>query len=361
MDLPNTMRLRQAPAAALSWWLGELVALVPAAWRARLSTSGGPLLLAIDGDTVTISHPDGGRQAHPISPRQGKVPDDIAPVLQRARRGALKICLLLPAQRGLRSRMRLPLAAEENLREAIGFELDRQTPFRADDVFFTYRLADRDTDLERLVVELTVVPRIVVTEALARAANLGLTPSRVEVADASGAPASGNLLPAGLGPSRLRAAQLYPGALAMLALLLAVAVVVIPLERASRTAEGLRSQVDAARKDAEAGMRLQAEIARRGEESNFLANRKRELPSVSEMLYELTRRLPDEAWLSDLHLAGSDLQFSGSAASATSLLESLDRSPFFADAGFRAPILRDTKLDRETFQIGMRIVRDKAK
>lgn len=361
MAMPTTIRLRQAPAAALSWWLGELVALVPAALRARLGGSGGPLIVALDGDALAFSHSDIGRNACVMAASAGRAPPEVAALLQRVRRGAVKVCLLLPMEAGLRSRMRLPLAAEENLREAIGFELDRQTPFRADDVFFSYRMVDRDVGLERLVVDLTVVPRVVAAAALLRAAKLGFVPSSVEVADTAGAPASGNLLPPGHGPARFRAAQLYPGAFAALALLLAIAVVAIPLERASSRADSLRSQVDGARKDAEAGIKLQAEIARSAEESQFLAKLKHERPSLSEVLYELTRRLPDEAWLSELHLAGSDLQVSGSAASATTLLETLDRSPFFAAAGFRSPVLRDSKLDRETFQIGMRIVRDKGK
>jgi general secretion pathway protein L len=359
MRLQASIRLRQTSSIAIGWWLGELAALVPAVWRRRLSSTGGRLVIAIDGESLTVSHPDIGRSARSLRGFDGKVPNDIEAVLRRAARGALRVTLQLPARCGLSSRMRLPLAAEENLREAIGFELDRQTPFKAEAVFFTHRVAERDSAARRLLIELTVVPRAVVETALAVATGLGLAPDRVEVAAGPETAASSNLLPPGHGKARWQAARRLPASLAVVAVLLAAAIVIVPLYRAGSAADALRNAVDAARKDANAGLRLQGEIARVAEESQFLANRKSERPSVSEVLAELTRQLPDDAWLTDLHLAGDELQASGSAASATAIIERLDRSPLFVGAGFRSPVLRDAKLGRETFQIAMRIARGK--
>jgi general secretion pathway protein L len=361
MRLQASLRMRQTSSTAISWWLGELAALVPASWRQRLASSSTRLLLEIDGDAVMLSHPDIGRKARSIWGLDGKVPKDIETVLHRARRGEISVCLQLPARRGLSSRMRLPLAAEENLREAIGFELDRQTPFKAEEVFFAYRLAERDLAAQRLLIELTVVPRAAVDEALTVAARHGLVPVRVDVANGDGVVDSGNLLPPGHGKVRWHAVQRLPTALAVLAMLLAVAVVLIPLERARSAAEELRGQVDAARKDADAGLRLQSEIAQLADETQFLANRRIERPAVSEILNELTRQLPDDAWLSELHLAGNELQATGSAESATALIEHLDRSSVFTGAGFRSPVLRDVKLGRENFQIAMRVGRSENK
>ena len=68
--------------------------------------------------------------------------------------------LELPAERVLQRTVDLPLAAAENLREVLGFEMDRHTPFKAEDVAFDYHIVSTDRQTKRLLVDLTVAPRI---------------------------------------------------------------------------------------------------------------------------------------------------------------------------------------------------------
>ena len=64
----------------------------------------------------------------------------------------------------------LPLAAAENLREVLTFEMDRQTPFTADQVYFDYQIVQRDNTNGRISVEMTAVHRADVDTAIQRAA-----------------------------------------------------------------------------------------------------------------------------------------------------------------------------------------------
>jgi general secretion pathway protein L len=221
-------------------------------------------------------------------------------------------------------------------------------------VYFSHRVAGRDKAAQQIIVDLTVVPRSVVTTALAVAARVGLTPETVTIADAVQGN-SGNLLPrAGRRrwPARRR---LLGGALAA-AVALTGAAGFFRAEQAHETARALEQDVAAAKQDADAAVRLRAEIARVGAAAQFLVNRKHKVPSVSLLLLELTRILPDEAFLTDLQLTGNDVQLAGSAASATNLIERLNHAAMFADAGFRSPVVRDPRLDRENFNISMRLV-----
>ena len=52
-----------------------------------------------------------------------------------------------------------PVATEENLGEVIGYELDRLTPFSADEALFGYRVIGRDDEKGIIKVYLTVLPR----------------------------------------------------------------------------------------------------------------------------------------------------------------------------------------------------------
>ncbi len=68
--------------------------------------------------------------------------DPLAPVLG-LRLSDLPRWLLLPAGSSLRRRLPLPAAAVERLRDVVGFEIERQTPFAADAVAFDARVLAR--------------------------------------------------------------------------------------------------------------------------------------------------------------------------------------------------------------------------
>src|SRR5690606_8485735 len=98
------------------------------------------LLLQPDGDGVRLSvqDADGLRELAPRVP----VVDGDATFLP-PEYANLPRWLLLPAGLGLRRRLALPAAAAERLRDVVGYEIERQTPFAADAVAFDAHLLDR--------------------------------------------------------------------------------------------------------------------------------------------------------------------------------------------------------------------------
>jgi len=65
----------------------------------------------------------------------------------------------IPAERVLTRTLSLPAAAEDNLRQVLSFEMDRQTPFKADQIYFDSRVLGRDASGRNLQVELVLLPR----------------------------------------------------------------------------------------------------------------------------------------------------------------------------------------------------------
>ena len=80
-------------------------------------------------------------------------------VRRRLEDAAVPAWLLLPSATVLRRSLSLPLAAEPRLREVLAFELDRQTPFSADQVSHQGRVLSRDPATQQMQVELLVLPR----------------------------------------------------------------------------------------------------------------------------------------------------------------------------------------------------------
>jgi general secretion pathway protein L len=347
---------------AVRWWLRELAGLVPERMRRSLSGRGERLLIAVEASGATqLVHAAGGRR-EALGSLEG-TPGSVAALRAELARprwrrlvAAGAVSIELPAALALRTETTLPVAAEGSLREVLSFDLDRRTPFKSADVYFDGRVVARDAKAGLLRVDLAVVAREWVDDALARARELGLAPERVELRDAEAAERLPlNLLPLARRPPRGRAGDFAIASLAAMTLLLGIAAVGIPVYRAHAAAEALAREVAEARRAAAATAAVQKEIEAARQEESMLVERKRRQPTVSETLLVLTRLLPDDAWLSDLRISGAELQLLGVAASASDLIGLLDRSKRFTDANFRASLMLDARLNRERFHIGARI------
>ncbi len=333
----------------LRWWLAELAGMVPPALR-RWTERGEGLVMVPDahGVIALLEGPRGRREL-------GHVPPGGLAALARSagwRGGPVR--LRLPAESGLRLPMQLPLAAEANLAEVIGFELDQQTPFRPEQVRLGHRLVGRDAAAQRLTLELTLVPRPAVDAALDRARALGVEPDAVEVVRGSGG-ADGLSVPGLDGEGGAARDPLAVG-LGALAALLAVAAVALPLLRAHGEAEEARAAFEAVRRQSQATAGLAAELARIEGEAAFLVGRKQAAPTVSDLLLEVTRLLPDEAWLTSFEVADGQVRLSGLAASASGLVGLMEGSGLFRDTTFQAPVVQDPKTGRERFSLSARVV-----
>ena len=75
----------------------------------------------------------------------------------------------------------LPLAAEENLRAALGYEMDRLTPFSADAVYYDYYILKRFPVKNQVYLMLVAVKKEVVDYYLALLKRIGVRPRGIEI------------------------------------------------------------------------------------------------------------------------------------------------------------------------------------
>jgi general secretion pathway protein L len=72
-------------------------------------------------------------------------------------------------------------------------------------------------------------------------------------------------------------------------------------------------------------------------------------------LEELTRLLPDGAWVTDLKMDANTVEIAGLASSSTSLIPLLERSTAFTDATSTASLTFDPREEKERYAIRARI------
>ena len=184
------------------WWGEELRNAMPARLRTRMQYARRRLLIQVaDGEiALSIENAEAIQSLDSLSTEQ-----DVQLQQQRTREMLLQHelsevsrDLLLPQDAVLNTQVVMPLAAEANLRQALAYEMDRHTPFEAGEVFYDWRILNRDREASQLHLDLYVTPREPVETHIELLKRLGLAPTGVDVAANDGLldkPLGVNLLP----------------------------------------------------------------------------------------------------------------------------------------------------------------------
>jgi general secretion pathway protein L len=359
------LRLRAGIRAFFSWWFGELAAMLPARLVRWLRPTADRLELDLAEDSLVLGHvtKQSRREIGRLELKgmdAGKERTAIASLVKGLDPGRMVIALRLPQRQALRKMLDLPAAAEQNLRQVLTFEMDRQTPFTSDDVYFDFRVRKHDRETRRIGVEMIVLPRATVDVAVARARGWRLAPDAVDISvdgDDADAATPLNVLPETQGPRQGRFATGIGLVLGVVAVILLAEVIYLPLERQRLRAEALASDVAQAKEEAGTSRRLQEEIDRLIKQGRFIVEKKQQQPPFVEILNEVTRLLPDDTWLFRMRFFDGDVQTFGYSSAASSLIGTIEESDLFQNAQFRAPMTRDPRVDADRFHIAFQVVK----
>jgi general secretion pathway protein L len=361
-----------------TWWSGQLGPLVPAAPRAAVAHRRMRPVLLFDGDHATLWRPvlDQGRatmQQGPSIPLSGDASANaaghaalklLAPMVYGGTASALRIVVAVPARDVLRKQIVLPAAVEENLLQALTYDLDRHTPFKADELYFDAVVTRRDPARGTIDVDLAAVRRTVVDPALKHAAAWGaevvaVVPAAADIA----APSRVNLLPPAMRPARSfwRRWQFWIP-LAVLSLL-ALAAVAIPLWQKRDYAIQLNTIADQARAQAAISETLRQELDGKVADYNTALERKFAFPGALQTLNFVSKLLPDDTWLTQLELKsvtkGKEVQkevfVRGETGNAGRLVQLFEDSQHFAQAAPRAPTTKIQPGPGEIFDLGAQL------
>ena len=341
----------------LAWWLGELVACVPASLRNAFNRTQQMLVVRMTADGAEFRHGKGDTwrelgRADPSAADPDTVTAQVASLLRSIKPGAVSVTLLLPRPLILRHLVNLPLAAAENLREVLSFEMDRHTPFKAEQVYFDYRLVDTDTEAKRIGVDLAAVPRSVADPVIAMLAAWNLSPHKVGFAeDDAGGGAPFNLLPAAPAETRGTSWQWATRILLLAVVALLAAAIYLPVAEQSRVLAAVEDSLAQARIEATEADRLKKTLASMVDRNRFLIDRKSARLTVTELLHEVTRLLPDDTWIIRARLQGDKLTLSGYSATASALIASLEGSAGLAQVRFSSPVTLDRRVGVERFDL----------
>ena len=345
-----------------NWWSGELAAFVPLRLRPAARFLSDAAFVAIEGKRVQVNCWREGRIERLDDLDLGPLPQAEQPLALRAwlsralAPGAAPALLLQPGD-ALSHQIEMPRAAEESLRQAIAFELNRYTPFKANEVYFDCRVLKRMSGERGLTVQFAVAPKTRVDASLSLLAQAGVRPAAVVLAD----DLSTERMPLNLLPpeQRVNTAPRISAAntlLAALALILLGVALALPVWQKQQAIAAINPLVQDAKRQAEGADRLKSELDTLVQTYDFLLQRKHSYPAATAVIDELTRVLPDGTWLQQLNLRshpkGWEIQLQGETTISSRLASVIEDSPLFRDAGFKSPLIKGQAPPSERFHLG---------
>jgi len=351
-------RLAKTPLPGFfAWWGRELLACLPARWRDVLSERSESLLLDLRGDEIVVWRERGDSMREYARIRRDLPAEAQSTEFQRLRNAIddpmVRTVFCIPAERVLTRTLSLPAAAEDNLRQVLSFEMDRQTPFKADQVYFDSRVLGHDASGRNLQVELVLIPRAQLDQELT--ALPGGAADLDGVDSWRGEPGTGrrqtNLLP----PERRarRRDMRLPLNLGLAAVAVILLLINMDESLANRAAavEAMRAEVDKSSTEAKQVAALRKTLADSISGANFLTDRKRKGPLTVALINDLTARIPDDTYLERLQIENKQVQLQGQAQESAKLIALLGASPCLGNPGFQGQVQPDPRSGKERFQI----------
>jgi general secretion pathway protein L len=338
----------------LRWWTSQLGELLPEGLRRFGGAAANALIIAPGGpdpadDGIEVSLRRAGRETRlgnfALSPAAlGELPHD------RARPTILR----LGAAAILVKRLTLPLAAERDLAQVLTFEMDRETPFAADELYWSYRIAARDRHLGVLSVQLFLVPRARLARLIGALDQADLRPHLAEVVIDDERCGELVLDDDRSGPERPHRRLVIAGAAACAAL--ALAVVTLPFAEQQRALDALDASIATQKAAASEAADLNREFAALSGSLDAVARERATTGSPLAILAAATRVLPDDAYLTELSLRQRKLTLTGRSPAAARLIGALAADGEFRDPAFAAPVTRLEALRTEVFTITAEVV-----
>ncbi len=313
-----------------AWWLQQMRDVLPRRLFAGARYADA-ILLRPDGVGLTAALRRRG-----IESRLGPIVPGGGAVLRRLRgRQAPPVLLCLPPSTLLQQPASLPLAAERDLGAVLRHEMDRLTPFRAEDLFWAWRIDARDRVAGRLKLRLLLVPKRAVAASLAALSEAGLQPAALEIA-------SGKTLeylpltPPGEAGRGRTGASLAGVACAVLA----VAVCAVPVVRQERAIARAEDAVEASRPRIAQVDALRRRLAANTSGADLFTAESARFGSLLRALAAVTTALPDDTYLTGFTLRDRSLSLTGRSAAAVKLIGLLSADPDLRNPAFDAPVTR---------------------
>ncbi len=334
-------------ATARSWIVGELASAAAAfsAVADELKRPRRVTLVECDNGDFAVAPPEGAAARLRLSDGDMFAVEGAAPRLAGA-----DVEVALAARRFVYREVELPRQAGEFLTGVIRAQIDRLTPWSAREAVFGCG-APQPLGADRILVTVAAAPRGSIA-ALTQALEAAHVRSWTIAAPANGDEAGGaRVVIASARPAAVEREGVVRRALAVALAVAAVAAVLSGLASLflggdlEARSDSLRHEIATRRAALTGGGSAQQKAVA------TINAKKRDSPASVLALEALSRALPDNTYLTELHVEGAKVQLAGLTEDAPNLIRLIEQSPSFKHAAFDAPTTQTQGERGERFHI----------
>lgn len=344
--------LLNSKSTLIGWWLQGLSLLIPDGLKSIMNPSRRRILLQYQDEQLAIIWPgqSGSQTSDRFQLHSGDDQKRLHKQLSKFSRENHELVLCIPASKGLRKTIQLPLAAETELDSILKYEIDRQTPFAPEQVYSGHRIISKSRATNSLKLEINVIPKKHIEPQLSMLEQAGIVPQSIELLNESPEPGI-NVLPQQSRLDEQAGLKRINILLCWLVIILTIVTAAIPFFKINQAIDQVRSRIELERKDALDVNALRAKWQDEVEKQQFIGQRISSRTSVTLILNEITHLLPDHTWLSRLLIRDHSINLQGESAKATALIGLLDQSEHFSGTRFQSPVTTNISTGKDRFQI----------
>ncbi len=334
-----------------AWWIGQLSDLLPARWGRLGSIREDSLVIEPMGppsrevDSIGVNPRRHGQET--FLGRFSLASDSMA---ELPRPPGKRWVLRLRQADVLAKTVTLPIAAENHVHQALAFQMDQETPFTPDEIYWSHFISRRDRQSGQLSVRLLLVPRQSLEALLRVLDHVGIVPCRAEIGDG---PDQDRTLPlddsGGSPDSTQRRALLWPAAACCL--ILGLGTIATPFVQQALSLANLDREMSDGRAAAADTEKLRRELDRLSGTLDLVERERDKVGRPLAVLATLTRILPDDTYLTEVTLQQHKVTLSGRSAAAARLIGALSAGEGLRNVAFAAPVTRLEAIRAELFTI----------
>ncbi len=344
-----------------NWWAAGLKTLCPNFLRSMLILDHNKVIIGIDNGHVKLKHylPTNTETSDSINFKVGDDLEKDAALswLRTKQQKPTKLIVVIPDDFILTKTIQFPAAANNNLKEALGFEINRKTPFSVDQVYYDFSIISHDKKTDKLKIDLVIVPKAQIDSRLEIVDNLGIKIDALIPENQSDKYASINLLPINKQTPESRKYSFNSFLTAVTAIIF-LATLYIPVNKQNQYIDELEKELHSARKSAIELNKLNEEKQSLLRQINFLTDKQSQTVSSLSILSEVTHIIPDDTWLNRFSISKNQLQIQGESSNASVLIQTLETSDSFEDVQFKSPVTRNNRTGKDKFNLSAKLAGD---
>lgn len=344
----------------IAWWLQGLSYFCPQSIKHTFGLISDQITIEFKEEQVILKHYaiDG---IEPLETRSFNIKNEKKRIsvlrwLQKQEEKRVKIILVLSDIYILKKSFHFPIAAQSNLRESLGFELNRRTPFTIEEAYFDYIVIGSDKTSNNLQIGLLVAPRQHVDPLLKLLQEWDIHLDSLKPVSDYHDNLSVNLLPEEYRNNFNQQTDHMTLFLASFVFLLFLVVLYLPITHQNQQLEKLEDEMLQNRNIASEVQQLKDQKQKMIEQISFLENKLKDTLNTVELLNEVTEIIPDDTWLTRLIIKNGELQIQGESSNASSLIQIVESSERFSGAEFKSPLTQNKGSRKDEFHLSARLI-----